>query len=351
MISPKTLALFFIVAFVSVQAATNPNVTSSIFEWSDAAFNSLLNNVSAVTFDTQKLEVIKAALGGSSFDLAGYQVTQLYDSFIQTSDLLALTPIIQNNTYEINCQQLTYILDKIGFSSNRLDTLKSLVPYLTDKANNQTILDTFLTSAQKDQALQIIATSNSGRKSYLFGQPQGNIAFVIDISNEIFGQFTLSNGQNMTRLDLVKSELTKALQGLSPSDNFVLLPYNYITYNVQSSLKPATQANIDAALSYMNSWTPQNSQSNAYGALQAAFQMSGVKTAYLVTYNLPDAAVKDTSKIVSSVKDWYAQNPVTVNTIGLMLGSYYPVDKQATENYLKSVANVTNGSYKGFIYQ
>lgn len=162
MFSSKPIVIFFIVAFMSVQAATNPNATTfttSGLQWPDAAFSSLIKNVTKALYSTDKLEAIKAGISSSPFGLTGNQITQLYDFFFRSSDVLALTQIIQNNTYGLTCQQLAYILKKVSFSTDKLDVIKSLAPYISDRVNNKTILDFFYSSSDKNQASQYIASS------------------------------------------------------------------------------------------------------------------------------------------------------------------------------------------------
>lgn len=102
-------------------------VTAAPKPMSDTAFAALLALVEEKSFDSSRMEVIKAAAGSGHFTVA------------QVSKLLA----------------------KLSFDSNRLDTLKAIHTRITDRENGVLLSKSFTFSSSQSEALKLFQTPTS----------------------------------------------------------------------------------------------------------------------------------------------------------------------------------------------
>jgi hypothetical protein len=315
-------------------------------QWNQADLETLIKNINKVYNSDEKLRIAQNALRSSSNLLSSEQTVMLYDSFANVADMLSLTEIIKEKIVGLSCDQVITLLNqRFFFDDMKLQALEAFKAVITDAENKLNILDSF--GQPRAQALASKILIDLKPKNFLFGNPAGNVLFLIDISGSMDTNFTTSTGEKMTRFDFVKTEIAKTLNGLDDSSQFNVLGYaSGVKIWKGYGLQKATKENIASAVNFTNHLIAYGG-TNIHSTLQLAWSFSGVNTIYLLTDGSPSEGVVDTSNIVNDVRAWYSKTPVKVNSIALVMGkSIYTEDKPAAKKLMSAIADATAGNYR-----
>lgn len=136
-----------------------------------------------------------------------------------------------------------------------------------------------------------------------YGQPvSGRVLYICDMSAATAGQHVAD----------LQTELTAALNSMTPSEEFDILVYNDAISGFVSMMwgtpLPATTRNVNAAIGWINGpdFTPAGGvDSSCYAALQTSFTYSNIDNAYLYIWGTPGNG----SAILADYPAWAASDP------------------------------------------
>jgi len=313
-------------------------------QWNITDLESLIKQINKAPYSDRKLQIAEEALTSTNKILTSEQACVLYESFAYSADMLALTEFVKDRIVGLTCDQVISILNRFSFQNDKLDALRAFKHNIIDVENKLNIVDSFTYISTKDEARKIL--DDLKPKSYLFGLPTGKCVFALDVSGSMSISFTLSTGQKMNRLDFVKKEFAKTVGNFDNTTEFNILPYSSsVSIWKAGGLQQGTQANIADAIAYSKRFSA-NGGTNIYSVLQAAWNIPGVDTIYLLTDGSPSVGVVDTNKIIADVKAWNAKTQIKVNTIAFLMGPESAVSKEASRKLMSAIAEATNGIYR-----
>jgi hypothetical protein len=313
-------------------------------QWKQADLENLVRSINKVYNSDEKLRIAQSALTSSANFLSSEQTVMLYDSFANVADMLSLTELIKEKIVGLSCDQVMSLMNRFFFDDMKLQALESFKPLILDVENKLEILNSF--GQAKAQALASKILVDLKPKNFLFGNPAGNVLFLIDISGSMDTNFTTVTGEKMTRLDFVKAEIAKTLRGLDDSAQFNVLGYaSGVKIWRGYGLLKATKDNVASAINFTN-YLVAYGGTDIHSTLQLAWTFSGVNTIYLLTDGFPNEGVSNTSTIVTDVRTWYANTPIKVNSIALVMGAGQSEDKPAAKKLMSAIADATAGTYK-----
>jgi len=313
-------------------------------QWSQTDLDALISKINKAYLSDEKLRIAQAALTSSLKVLSPDQTCLLYESFSSVADMLTLTEYVKEKLAGLTCDQVISLLNRFYFDDTKLEALQAFKLDIIDAENKLTILDSFRQPRTQALASKILADLKP--KNYIFGAPTGNVLFLIDVSGSMDTMFTLTDGKRMSRLDFIKSEVSKTLGTLDQDSKFNVLSYTWgINIWRGYGLQQVTEDNIKDALNWTSRLVAYGG-TDMYSPLQLAWTFSGVDAIYLLTDGAPNTGVIDTNKIVADIKTWYAKTPIKVNTIAFLMGTDSSDNKPASKKLMSAIAEATNGTYK-----
>ncbi len=131
--------------------------------------------------------------------------------------------------------------------------------------------------------------SGGGGNTVFFGDRIALRAiFCIDISSSMKGQVKMPGKGSSSKVEIVKSELGKAVGGLSRESLFTIIPYDGTakTWRGRGALQPGTRTNVLAAEGFARGLQP-GSGTNIHDSLVLALKVRGVETIYLLSDGAP----------------------------------------------------------------
>ncbi|MCZ6692094.1 MAG: IPT/TIG domain-containing protein [Planctomycetota bacterium] len=192
----------------------------------------------------------------------------------------------------------------------------------------------------------------------LFGRqltsPSDSVIFIVDRSGSMGPGFPLVSFENrfgqwvtQTRLALVQDRLIFSVSELPNNFRFDIITYSstFPPLCVANSLwqpapVPATQANKDSAIAWINTWFAQGGTATTF-AVEAAFQIDPTnQTICLITdgeWNCPSRGVESDADQLCRMFNANLQN-AEMHTFGIELGANF-------EDLLRDMAGITGGTY------
>jgi HEAT repeat protein len=144
--------------------------------------------------------------------------------------------------------------------------------------------------------------------------------FIVDVSGsmneELHSDYEGKTGH--TRMDVVRRELQKCIQGLDPAAFFNLISFSSdVGRWVDGSLAAANAKNRDEAKAYLAKLAPLGG-TNLYAALKAGFADEDVDTIFVMSDGEPSVG-EETDQLVirDRVKQWNEHRGIVINTIAV----------------------------------
>jgi hypothetical protein len=159
--------------------------------------------------------------------------------------------------------------------------------------------------------------------------------------------------KTVSRLEYVQKELVNVIdQQLSKRSTFNVIAFASEVVPWRKSLVPATDANKNAAKTWVQALKP-TSETNIYGALEAAFADKDVDTIYILTDGFPDwGKYQTTDAICGEVKRWNDTRKVKIHCICYLVGDatkFHVIEnKSMSKTFMKRLADESGGTFKCF---
>jgi HEAT repeats/von Willebrand factor type A domain/PBS lyase HEAT-like repeat len=172
--------------------------------------------------------------------------------------------------------------------------------------------------------------------------------FIIDISESM--SYSAVEYQEkpkpgeISRLELAKRELLRALRHFGKDSSFSIIAFNNRVFMWRKGLVAGVRKNRDAAEEWVRKLRPSET-TNIYAALEVAFRMAGTgadkdyalgaDTIFLMSDGSPtnaDASVDDWTKITRAVRKWNHLGRIRIHTIGLLGHNVEFMSQLAAEN-------------------
>lgn len=178
----------------------------------------------------------------------------------------------------------------------------------------------------------------------LYGPIYGErIAFLLDVS----GSMTVGADDTATRIQIAKQELSKVLENqISPNTYFNIITFAEEVRPFQRGLTRAKEKNIKKALKYIDT-IRAGGETNAYGALEAAFKDPDVDTIYLLSDGQPTVGEETIPEIIfQKVDELNRTRQIAINCIGFFPGFAKNQNKKEARDFLRRLALENEGTYK-----
>ena len=166
------------------------------------------------------------------------------------------------------------------------------------------------------------------------------VSFVVDISGsmaELLRSATI-DGRPAMRIDVVKQELVKTLQGLDAASTFNLITFNSSVQKWKEAAVPLNDKTRAEAVDYVQHLGSRGG-TNIFDALEVAFSDPTVDTLFLLTDGEPSAgAITDLQLIRQHLADWNKTRGIVVHSVAV--GGDFPL--------LEWLATDSGGTYTKF---
>lgn len=183
------------------------------------------------------------------------------------------------------------------------------------------------------------------------------VQFVIDVLGSMAtkgkvasGKKTESREEVLSRLEYVKRELCAAIDvQLAKATRFDVIAFSDEVIRFKPHLVDATDANRAAAKAWIEALEPHG-ETNAYGALEAAFADKSVDTIYFLSDGSPTSGeVVKPDWIRGRVRDWNAPRHLRIHTIAYLVGKAHPPEnKRAARAFMAGLAEESGGTHRTF---
>lgn len=161
-----------------------------------------------------------------------------------------------------------------------------------------------------------------------------HIVYVIDVS-----------GSMVSRIERVKDEMRKSLDGMQPGESFTILAFGDTVQPYDTSLEAASPANIAQAKSWLSTLTLQEGTDLQSGLYQA-LDTDGVNVVIVMTDGVPTEGEQDFDKIAKNIRNKNKRINARIFTVGMVGKNPDGTDDsfEATK-LLKRLAKDSGGSF------
>ncbi|HAN79056.1 MAG TPA: hypothetical protein DCQ31_15440 [Bacteroidales bacterium] len=344
----KNLLILLLFSFVvsSFGQTYNPLQVKYTEAWTDAEVNAMVAKIKVETLRTTKMDVLinETKLKPEGFNAA--QTAKILTAFDFSRDKAEAIKTIDEKILGMTTKEVITVLNQAAFPSDKLAILQEMRFCITDDENKYDILNAIPAQKYKAEAKVILDQVRKPR-SFIYGTVRSKeVIFVVDLSGSMEATFTANTGKSYSRLDFVKMELEKAIQSLEADSYFNIIFFESNIRIWKPAMQPATEANINSAVSFFSSYAPAGA-TNIYDALEAAYAYNRAKTIYFLTDGMPTAGKKtDVEMILKDVVRWNATRNIVIHTTAFLSGDYLGDNKPQSRDLMKRLAISTNGVYR-----
>lgn len=186
------------------------------------------------------------------------------------------------------------------------------------------------------------------------GPLTGRVAYVLDISRSMATSFTI-DGQPSSRSSVLRQIWFDEVDRLVNTPSF----FNAIIFNETLELwRPNLQFASSTNVLNVKTWfdspvsegpprrdlAPGGNTNGAYGALERAFNQTGVETIVFISDGFPSGPDNDPLNIIdTSITQWNPSGRVILHAIGVTLGGQE--DKAQAASFMKALAEANGGCF------
>ncbi len=173
------------------------------------------------------------------------------------------------------------------------------------------------------------------------------IAFILDRSGSMSVRAEEEDAVSETRLKIAVRELQRVLEdGLTKDTYFNIVVFADEVQTFFKGLERANDGRIKKAIKNLEKLR-SGGETNAYGALEAAFADPEVDTIYLLSDGAPTVGAQSIPTLIRmQVQEWNRDRRVIINCIGFFPGTAKNQDKEEAREFLRTLAHENEGFYK-----
>ena len=327
----------FVIVLVALTALVAADYCGSAAMLSDAGFATLVANIEAQGFSSDKVLVVEEFVANSTLGFSGNQTAQMLALFGFSSDQVKILDTISQYVLSLTCADVVSILSKFSFSSDKLAVLKVIVDLTIQSdlaVNNATIVNTFSMSVDQ-AAAQSLIDSASGVTCTWGSITQSRVVFVIDVSSSMNTVFNL-NGFSHTRLSYVQAEIDQVIRKQLRSDQaFNIEIFSSSVSFWAAGILPVNSTTIDSAASYAAGLVA-NGGTGATAALVSAWSQD---VSLEAIYFLSDGVPNDPTTALATAKANEATHAVPIFATALAADA-------GGKAFLQQLAQLSGGVYR-----
>ena len=168
------------------------------------------------------------------------------------------------------------------------------------------------------------------------------VAFLIDVS----GSMTAGTDMAGTRHEIATKELVRVLENqVGPDSEFNVIAFSDEVHPFGPKLQKGKGAKVKKGIRFVKS-LKAGGETNAYGALEKAFQDTKVDTIYVLSDGSPTVGEETIpALILRQVQEWNRYRGVKVHCIGFFPGEARHQDKAEARTFLIDLADQNRGRY------
>lgn len=193
---------------------------------------------------------------------------------------------------------------------------------------------------KKDEAKDVRTAVAEGLYGPIYSE---KVAFLIDIS----GSMQAGTETQGTRLEIAVRELSRVLLDQVTKDTyFNVLAFSEEVHPFHRRLTRGSSSKVKKSIEMLEK-LESGGETNAYGALKAAFADPDVDTIYLLSDGVPTVGEQSIPQLIlMDIETWNRDRRVIINTIGFFPGDAKNQDKIEAREFLRNLAHAHEGFYK-----
>jgi len=315
---------------------------------SNTEADNLVSKINAEKFSEDKLAVITDFVANNSRGFTGPQSVKIFKALPFVDTMLKALTIMDVRILQMNCAEVVTVLNVFSFSGAKLDVLPQIMTLITDTENNQTIIDNFSFSSDKEKARDIL--KNLKPRSCVFGYvKEPRISFAIDVSPSMKAQFQDNTRKTWTRLDFVKNELDVVVsKQLEDGQEFNLAVFGGTVTQWSTGLVKVNSATKASSMIWLKG-RQYIDGTNILAAIEKIFSDPRVAGAYLLSDGLPTVGNTDINQILNRASQLCNKSggtKIPLHTIAFLSGNFNGDDKPASRKLMQALADRCNGTYR-----
>lgn len=168
------------------------------------------------------------------------------------------------------------------------------------------------------------------------------VVFVIDIS----GSMTAGTDMEGSRHEIATRELVRVLENqVGPKSEFNVIAFSDEVYRYKPQLVKGRGSNLKKAIEFVEALRP-GGETNAFGALERAFEDPEADTIYLLSDGSPTVGDETIPALIrQKVDEWNRYRGVKIHCIGFFPGDARHQDKAEARTFLVDLARENRGRY------
>ena len=168
------------------------------------------------------------------------------------------------------------------------------------------------------------------------------VVFVIDAS----GSMTAGTDLEGSRFDIATRELVRVLETqVNPKSQFNVIAFEDEIARFKPKLSKGRGSNVKKAIEFVGR-LKAGGETNAYGALERAFEDSEVDTIYLLSDGSPTVGDETIPALIRrAVDEWNRYRGVKIHCIGFFPGEARNQDKAEARTFLMDLSRENRGRY------
>eukprot|EP01130_Rhizamoeba_saxonica_P003868 TRINITY_DN1604_c0_g1_i1.p1 TRINITY_DN1604_c0_g1~~TRINITY_DN1604_c0_g1_i1.p1 ORF type:complete len:377 (-),score=52.85 TRINITY_DN1604_c0_g1_i1:27-1073(-) len=341
------LFVILTLTYIVSTLAEKPIICNQTGAHTDEELNQLLQAINDQTMSDEKVKVVAHAVSVSQKGFTGPQVVKLLKLFGFSKNMKDVVELINMHVLSITAEECADILETFSFSSDKLKVLEQIANFVSDlQINNETIVNGFTMSSDKQKARDIIA--NASPRSCIYGTvTEKRVHFIVDVSLSMTATFIATNGEKFNRLSFVQKELDEVIRYQLKSDqNMNVFSFAGRVIEWQPGLVPANQTMINSAVSFVDRMDFRKDGTNSYEALRVALSEPELEAVYFLTDGQPSVGPStDSDYIVKKVLEWNV-NGIPVHSTAFLSGQHSSDYKPEAKRFMEMLADATGGIYR-----
>ena len=329
-----------------------PEVCPGI-EYRPASFTDNLMKLMKSLTHEKRVFALEEELKTDTLLINSQDIVRLVTQVVFRKELGEVLKVLNNYILRITPEELVTIVkaQKKKFQADAVEQFKSSLSEVS-VASKEEIIEAV--SCPKLKVLARKSLEGIKPRSCVFGKLSQNVVFLIDLSGSMNFVFTLK-GKKYTRLNFLKPVIVKAIESFSSNNYFKIVTFATGSRVWKDEFVSATPENKDAAIQFVLNLRATG-YTNTKAGLVNAFNVDKKSFSMMFfTDGLPTKEETNIDKILKYIRNNNqnrvnnGQKAVKIHMNVVMLGGDEKADeKKKTENFFRSIALSTSGTFKNF---